>query len=205
MFEMILSIIALVLVLYLGRMGASFGLFYEMTSMLLLFFAMMVTLRYWFLFTGVIVSVTPLEGPYAAFVAYWCLFLLGCLPLIGAMKIINEDSRPKYPTALDAPLAFVFGTVAAAIFVCSVMTSFSVILPKVWEPYERSDLLVPLDEIPFKVYRFVEGKLLGVKKGDPAQTPLPTLGNTEADDFEKFWQITTDGETPSDGSAPGST
>lgn len=199
MFELILSIIAIILVLYLGRLSVSFGLFYEMTSMLLLFFAMMVTLRCWYLATQWMEAITPLRGPYAAFVAYWCLFLIGCIPLIGAMKVITEDSRPKYPTGLDVPLAFLFGTVAAAIFVCSVMTSLSVILPKVWEPYERSAMLVPIDEIPFKIYRFVEGNVFGVKNGDPSQTPLPTLDKTVADDFEKFWQIKADSKESGEG------
>ena len=48
MIPLILSLGAIVLILSLAWGGAAaFGVFYELTSTVLLFFAMMVTLRYW--------------------------------------------------------------------------------------------------------------------------------------------------------------
>jgi hypothetical protein len=78
MVEVILSILALVLILSLGWGGTMFGVFYELTSSLLLFFAMMVTMRYWYEATGLVESVLPGAGAYGAFGAYWALFLVGC-------------------------------------------------------------------------------------------------------------------------------
>lgn len=188
MLELILSLAVIGLILYMGRMGTSFGLFYELTSMVLLFFAMLVTMRYWHLMTRAVESVIPISGAYATFVGYWVMFLIGCLPLIVAMRVITEDSRPKYPAALDNLLGFAFGLVSAAILFCSVMTSLSVIIPKLYEPYERTALLLQFDEYPIRSYRFVERDIFGVDPEDPHHTRMPTLDKSDLDDSKKFWR-----------------
>src|SRR5437762_1447685 len=105
MVEIILSVLAILLILSLARLGASFGVFYELTSALLLLLAMMVALRYWYLLTRWITSWWPeTSGGYAAFGAYWTLFLLGCLPLILVMSHVTHDSLPKYPKSVDMTL-----------------------------------------------------------------------------------------------------
>src|SRR5262245_49307459 len=101
MIEMVISVACLLLILYMGRTGAGFGLFFEMTSTLLVAFALLVTLRYWYQCTQFITSIVPVSGAYACFVAYWVMFLIGCIPLLVVMKLVNEDSRPKYPGFLD--------------------------------------------------------------------------------------------------------
>src|ERR1044071_8798563 len=107
MIEIVMSVACLLLILYMGRAGAGFGLFFEMTSALLVGFALLVTLRYWFQFTQFLSSIVPISGAYACFVAYWALFLIGCIPLLAVMKLVNEDSRPKYPGFLDGLLGFI--------------------------------------------------------------------------------------------------
>lgn len=188
MAELLISIVCLLLILYLGRTGAMFGMFFEMTSSVLLFFAMMVTLRYWYPFTQWFTSVVPISGAYATFVGYWVLFLLGSIPLMIVLKLVNEDSRPKYPNILDNLLGFVFGATSGAIVICAVMTSLSVIMPKVWESYERTALLVPLDTVPVAVYRTIEGNWFGIGEKDPTHTRLPTFEKADADDAEKYWR-----------------
>jgi hypothetical protein len=68
------------------------------------------------------------------------------------------------------------------------MLSLSVIMPKIWEPYQRSGLIVPLDKLPINVYRTVEEECLGIGEKDPGHTLLPTLEKADVDDFKKYWQ-----------------
>ncbi|HXI83457.1 MAG TPA: CvpA family protein [Verrucomicrobiae bacterium] len=185
---LILSIGAMALILTLAWGGAVvFGVFYELTSAVLLFFAMMVTLRYWYEATRWVESVMPGAGAYGAFGAYWAVFLVGCLPLILVLNRLTQDAVPRYPKILDWVLGFVFGFIAATILVCCVMTSLSVVVPKIWEPYNRDALTVPFDRYPIAVYRYIEDAV-GVKANDPGHTRFPTFEKKDGDDFQKYWQ-----------------
>jgi uncharacterized membrane protein required for colicin V production len=189
MVEIILSVAAILVIISLARMGILFGVFYELTSALLLVLAMMITLRYWYPMTRWITSWWPgAGGSYAAFGAYWSLFLVGCVPLIVIMNHVSEGSVPKYPKAIDVALGFVFGTISAVVVVCCVMTSLSVIAPKVWEPYDRNALLVPFDQLPAQVYQTVERRWLDIPDTDPGHTRLPTFKKEDVDDLDKYWR-----------------
>jgi len=187
-FEVILSILAVIVILYLGRVGASFGLFFEMTSAVLFTFAMLVTMRYWYHATQIFNSIVPVGPAYSAFWGFLLLFILGCIPLIAVMKSVNEDARPKYPNLLDTILGFVFGTISAAVVVCCVFTLVSVLLPKAWKDYDPNALFFRLDQYPIQVYQFVEQDVFGVTDKDPGHTRLPTLEKGDLDDFEKYWR-----------------
>ncbi len=67
------------------------------------------------------------------------------------------------------------------------MTSLSVVVPKIWEPYNHDALTVPFDRYPIVVYRGIE-EVVGVKTNDPGHTRFPTFENKDADDFQKYWQ-----------------
>ena len=85
-----------------------FGVFYELTSSLLLFFAMMVTMRYWYEATRWVESVMPGAGAYGAFGAYWAVFLLGCLPLILVLNRVTEEALLKRRRLLNSdPIYFI--------------------------------------------------------------------------------------------------
>ena len=90
MVEVIVSILALMLILLLAWGGTLFGVFYELTSSLLLFLAMMVTMRYWYEATRLVESVMPGAGAYGAFGAYWALFLVG--------SAVDPGAQPGHPT-----------------------------------------------------------------------------------------------------------
>src|SRR3989442_13166002 len=118
--ELIISVSALLVILLLGRVGMHFGAFYEVVSTLLLFLAMMFTLRYWFLLTRWITGSVGGDGAgYAAFGAYWALFLVGCAPLILAMNHGTEESMPKDPRWLGSVVGFGFGFVSGVYPGCS--------------------------------------------------------------------------------------
>jgi len=189
MFEVILSLAAIVLILVLAWGGAVvFGLFYELTSSLLLFFAMMVTLRYWYEATRWVESIMPGAGAYGAFGAYWAVFLAGCLPLILVLNRVTQQAVPRYPRFLDTVLGLILGMIAATILVCCVMTSLSVFIPKIWEPYNRDALTVPFDRYPIEVYEHIEEEWLGIPKSDPGHTRFPTFEKADADNFQKYWE-----------------
>ena len=188
MLEPILSVVAILVILSLARLGMLFGVFYELTSTVLLFFAMMVTLRYWYEATRWIESFMPGAGSYGALGAFWALFLIGCLPLILVFNQVAEGSLPRYPKGLDATLGSIFGFASATILICCVLMSLSVVVPKIWEPYNRKALVLPFDELPIKVYRHIEERWLGIPKDDAGHTRLPTLEKVDADDFKKYWQ-----------------
>lgn len=189
MVEFILSIAVIILILILAWGGAIiFGVFYELTSLALLFFAMMVTLRYWYEAARWVESVMPGAGAYGAFGAYWTVFLAGCLPLILVLNQVTQQSVPRYPRVIDAALGFLFGFMAAAILVCCVMTSLSVIVPKIWEPYNHDALTVPFDRYPIEVYEHIEEQWLGIPKANPGHTRFPTFEKGDADNFQKYWQ-----------------
>lgn len=184
----ILSIAAMALILMLAWGGAAaFGVFYELTSSVLLFFAMMVTLRYWCEASRWVESVMPGAGVYGAFGAYWAVFLAGCLPLILVLNRATQESVPRYPKIIDVVFGFAFGFIAATILVCCVMTSLSVIVPKVWEPYNHDALTVHFDRFPIAVYQRIEDAV-GVKTNDPGRTRFPTFEKKDADDFQKYWR-----------------
>jgi hypothetical protein len=186
--EVILSILAIVLILSLAWGGVLFGVFYELTSSLLLFFAMMVSLRYWYEAAHWVESVMPGAGSYGALGTYWALFLLGCVPLILVLKRVTYQSVPRYPKVIDTTLGFVFGFISATILVCCVMTSLSIVVPTIWAPYNREALTLPFDRFPMAVYGYVEEHGLGISKSDPGHTRFPTLEKADADDFQKYWQ-----------------
>jgi uncharacterized membrane protein required for colicin V production len=188
MIPLILSLGAIVLILSLAWGGAAaFGVFYELTSTVLLFFAMMVTLRYWYEATRWVESVMPGAGAYGAFGAYWAVFLAGCLPLILVLNRVTQEAVPRYPKVIDVVLGFIFGFLAATILVCCVMTSLSVIIPQIWEPYNRNALTVPFDRYPIAVYQHIED-VVGVKTNDPGRTRFPTFEKKDADDLQKYWR-----------------
>lgn len=184
---LILSLGAIVLILALAWGGAAvFGVFYELTSSVLLFFAMMVTLRYWYEATRWVESVMPGAGAYGAFGAYWAVFLAGCLPLILVLNWVTHDAVPRYPKIIDAALGFVFGLIAATILVCSVMTSLSVIIPQIWEPYNHEALIKPFDQYPIAVYQRIE-HATGIETNNPGHTRFPTFEKKDADNFQQYW------------------
>jgi uncharacterized membrane protein required for colicin V production len=189
MFEFILSIAAILVILSLARLGTLFGVFYELTSALLLFVAMMITLRYWYELTGWIESVLPGAGAYGAFGAYWTMFLIGCLPLILVLNRVTQQSVPRYPKIIDKTLGVVFGFIAATILICCVFTSLSVVMPKIWEPYNREALTpIHFDELPIEAYQYIETQWLGISQTDPGHTRFPTFEKADADDFKKYWR-----------------
>lgn len=188
MVEVILSILALVLILSLGWGGTIFGVFYELTSSLLLFFAMMVTMRYWYEAAGFVESMMPGAGAYGAFGAYWAVFLLGCLPLILVLNQVTQQAVPRYPRVVDTVLGFVFGLISSTILVCCVMTSLSVIAPTIWEPYNHDALTVAFDRFPIAVYQRIEEQCLGIQKADPGHTRFPTFEKADQNDFQKYWK-----------------
>jgi len=145
MLELILSIAAILVIVSLARLGALFGVFYELTSALLLYLAMMITLRYWYEAAHWVESVLPGAGAYGAFGTFWAMFLVGCLPLILVLNRVTAESVPRYPKYVDMALGVVFGFVAGVILICCVFTSLSVITPKIWEPYNHEALTFPFD------------------------------------------------------------
>lgn len=184
----ILSLAAIALILMLAWGGAiAFGVFYELTSTVLLFFAMMVTLRYWYEAARWVESAMPGAGAYGVFGAYWAVFLAGCLPLILVLNRVTQESVPRYPKIIDVVFGFIFGFIAATILVCCVMTSLSVIAPKIWEGYNHEALTLPFDRKPIEVYQSIE-RAVGVKADDPGRTRFPTFEKKDADDFQKYWQ-----------------
>jgi uncharacterized membrane protein required for colicin V production len=185
----VISVLAILVILGLGRLGAYFGAFYEVTSTLLLFLAMMVSLRYWYLLTSWVMSWCSAEtASYAAFGAYWTLFLLGCLPLLLLTSRVTQASIPSYPRVVDMVLGVIFGTLSAAILVCCVMTSLSVLGPKLWDAYNPKALMLPLDQVPIEIYKHVERDRMGIAATNSAHTRFPTFEKTDADDFEKYWK-----------------
>ena len=188
MFEPALSILAIGLILYLGRLGIIFGVFRELISALWLFFAMMVTLRYWWLATAGVMANTPLTGANAALVAFWSVYLVACLPLLVLARFMQKDVVALYPRMLDMLLGPVFGTFSAVILVSCLMLSLSVFLPKIWEDYQPTGLIVRLDKLPINVYQVVEGKWLGITEKNPGHARFPTLEKADVDDFQKYWR-----------------
>jgi len=188
MVEVSVSILALILILSLAWSGTWFGVFYELTSSLLLFFAMMVTLRYWYEATGLVESVLPGAGAYGAFGAYWALFLVGCLPLVLVLNQVTQQAVPRYPRIVDAVLGFVFGLISSTILVCCVTTSLSVIVPKIWDSYNHDALTVAFDRFPIAMYERIEQRWLGIQKTDPGHTRFPMFEKADEDDFQKYWK-----------------
>jgi hypothetical protein len=130
----------------------------------------------------------PGAGAYGAFGAYWALFLLGCLPLILVLNQVTQQAVPRYPRIVDVVLGFVFGLISSTILVCCVMTSLSVIVPKVWEPYNHDALTVAFDQFPIELYQRIEERCVGVQKTDPGRTRFPTFEKADADNFQKYWK-----------------
>jgi len=188
MIELWIFIAAAVIVWLFARMGVNFGVFYEVTSTLYLFLAMLVALRFWHPLTEWIAPWLSGEQCYAAFVAYWILFLLGSTPLIGLMSRVTEGTMPRYPELLDRVIGFIFGGLSAAIIICTVLTSWSVIAPKVWPDYQRDRLLWQLDRQPIIAYQAIEEKLLRIAPTDPAHTRFPTFEKADVDNANQFWK-----------------
>ena len=187
-FEIVISIVAFVIILGLARLGMHFGAFYEVTSTVFLFFTMMFTLRYWHLFTRLLSPWFSGQNGYAAFGAFWVAFLVGASPLLILMSRVGVETAPRYPRVVDAVLGLLFGAASSAILVCTVMTSLSVIIPKVWSDYNPDKLILPMDRVPIAVYQAVEHHWLGIQPSDPGHTRFPTFEKSDADDLYKYWR-----------------
>jgi hypothetical protein len=187
--EIVLFALAVLVILGLGRLGMHFGAFYEVTSTLMLLLAMLVSLRYWYPMMRWVASWWSTEEPaYATFGAYWVLFLLGCVPLLVVMSRITQESVPKYPAVVDAVIGLVFGTISATILVCCVMTSLSVLMPKLWDGYNREALPLPLDTVPIRVYEKLERDWVHIPASDPGHTRFPTFEKADVDNVDKYWK-----------------
>jgi hypothetical protein len=106
--------------------------------------------------------------------------------LILMLNRVTQAAVPRYPRVIDMALGFIFGFVAATILVCCVMTSLSVIIPQIWEPYNRNALTVPFDRYPIAIYQRIED-VVGVKTNDAGHTRFPTFEKTDVDNFQKYW------------------
>ena len=188
MVEIVISVVAFLIILAFTRLGMHFGAFYELAGTVFQFLAMMIALRYWWLFTRLLSPWFNGENSYAAFGAYWVMFLVGAIPLIVLMARAERQSTPRYPRVIDVVLGVVFGAVSATILVCTVMTSLSVIIPKVWSDYDRQKLILPMDAAPIAVYQAIEQHWLGIAPTDPGHTRFPTLEKNDADDMYKYWR-----------------
>ena len=188
MVEIYISIFAFLVILGFARLGMHFGAFFELASTVFLFLAMMVALRYWWLFTRLLSPWFNGENGYAAFGAYWIMFLIGVTPLMVLTAYVERRATPRYPKLIDAVVGLIFGAVSATILVCTVMTSLSVIMPKVWSDYDRQKLILPLDLAPITVYQAIEQHWLGIAPNDPGHTRFPTFEKNDADDMYKYWR-----------------
>src|SRR5438477_476743 len=86
---------------------------------------------------------------------------VGETPLMVLTALVERKSTPRYPRVIDAVVGLIFGAMSATILVCTVMTSLSVIMPKVWSDYDRQKLILPMDRVPIAVYQAVEKRWLG--------------------------------------------
>ena len=68
------------------------------------------------------------------------------------------------------------------------MTSLSVVIPKLWEPYDRTTLLLPFDQLPITAYQKVEREWLHIPASNPSHARFPTYKKEDADDINKFWR-----------------
>jgi hypothetical protein len=68
------------------------------------------------------------------------------------------------------------------------MTSLSVVIPKLWEPYDRTTLLLPFDQLPITAYQKVEREWLHIPANNPSHARFPTYKKEDADDINKFWR-----------------
>lgn len=186
--ELILSILGILVIVGMGRLGMHFGLFYELTTTLLLFFAMMVVLRYWYPATIWVSGWFGGGAGYAAFSTFWALFLIGVSPLIIILNKLSESATPKYPKVLDSMLGLVFGVISSTILVCCLHTSLSVVVPMWVESYDRTQLMAPFDTAPIKVYQAIERDVLHIPATDPGHTRFPTYEKSKADDLDKYWK-----------------
>ncbi len=188
MIEPWFTIVVVLLILAYARMGAMIGLFYEIPNMMLLLFALLVTLRYWYLVTDAILSRTTLQPGAAACMAFWALFLAVCVPVMILTRRINIASQPRYPRVLDAGLGFVFGLASASIAICCVMTSVTLLLPAFTTGVEPVKFLVPWDRVAVHAFQTVERKWFGIPATDPSHTRFPTFRKADADNFQKSWR-----------------
>src|SRR5258705_2957300 len=102
MLEIVISVVAFLIILAFTRLGMHFGAFYELACTVFQFLAMMVALRYWWLFTRLLSPWFNGENGYAAFGAFCVMFLIGSTPLIELMARAERQSTPKYPRIIDA-------------------------------------------------------------------------------------------------------
>jgi uncharacterized membrane protein required for colicin V production len=186
--EPLLTILLLAAILYMGRIGAIFGLFQELTTLVAVLFAALATIRYWYLGTKLVTWLTLYPTSSTAFAAFWLLFVAVGVPLIGLTRLIAKDFRPEYPKLLDKMLGFIFGATSGAVLACCLMTSLSVLMPKVWNKYDPAALLVRWHRIAPDLYRHIERDWFGITEDHPGHTRLPALGEGDPDDLDGYWR-----------------
>ncbi len=175
MLEPWLTILALAVILGYGRLGWIFGLFAELANSLILFLAMLVSLRYWRLADRYVSWLLGDSTSNSPAIAFWALLAVTCFPMVFLLQGFIKKSRPSYPYLLDRVLGFILGTVSATIVFSCVMLSLSVFQPALVSSHARSTMLVRWDVLPIAVYCYIERDCLSIDRNDPLRTRFPVF------------------------------
>lgn len=151
--ELILSLAAIGLIIFLGRKGASAGFFKQVVTVGTAVLAMFIALRYWYPVSIGLETLVGHDSGALAFGAFWVLFLLVFAPLSGLAYALNDRVLPTYPMPIERAFGFILGCLFGAILACCIVTSVLFYIPKVWPGYDSSRLMLPLDRAPVSAYR----------------------------------------------------
>jgi len=179
---------AALLVLFLSaQTGAKSGAFAALSWMLTSVFALLVTMRYWFLVTHAASAYETVSLPILATFCFWLPFVLLLFVLVKLREAYLYEFEAVSGSFVGGLLGALFGTVSGAVLVAALAMTASLLAPQYFPVGQPTLLPIALDAMPQRAFRYLETNLAGVSEKDPAHTPLPKARNAEPNPAI-FWQ-----------------
>jgi uncharacterized membrane protein required for colicin V production len=156
MVEIGISVALIAAILFIGRNGLEKGFFVQVTTTGIVFFAMLVALRYWYPFATWLGASLGTGEAQNAFGAFWILFIFVFAPCYALLRSLNERIVPVYPLVIERGGGFLAGCASGVLVTGCIIVSLSLYLPKMLPEFDNSRLLLPIDRAPIAIYRGVE-------------------------------------------------
>lgn len=186
--EIVISLIALAFIFLAARLGWREGLFRALARFLFAALAVLVTLRYWHLYTTWLAGWLGFPADQLAFFGFWSLFAVIFVPLNALLGSLNDEFIPVYPRGLEQMGGAVCTALITLLLLSCLLLSLLPAIPEYAPGFNPDRMLLPLDRIPTAIYIGIDSTVTGHPPGSPSSPLLPAVGQGPDHDLQVVWR-----------------
>lgn len=186
--EMILLLVALLPVIWRVWIGLRMGATVEFRYMIVCVFALLVSMRYWYLVTSALAEYFTADPQYLAAGVCVVLFLVSFLLASVVVNIKAQVFLSVRSNIPDTVLGGVAGLISGAAIACSILLTASVALPGKVENFATSNYPVPADKYPALIFRTIEQNVAHIAQESTGHTLLPVVKPVEGQSPVLTWE-----------------